>query len=121
MPYFFVAAAFAAFFLAMGIASLIVLAFRSLRHLLSFAWRIWLWSSLGFVAANALLIAAVRFGILPLLDATTSPPWLRNSVGILGGLTIVLGPFIASAVGVGVGSLLGVVLALRSIRAAKGA
>jgi hypothetical protein len=56
-----------------------------------------------------------------MLDAITSPPWLRNWVGVLSGLTIVLGPFIVSAVGVGVGSLLGIVFAFRSIRAAKGA
>jgi hypothetical protein len=75
----------------------------------------------GFFVANASLLATVRFGVLPVLDAITSPPWLRSAIGVLSGLTIVLGPFIVSAVSVGVGSLAGIFFAFRSIRGSKGA
>jgi hypothetical protein len=75
--------------------------------------RAWLWSTVGFVAANAAL-----FGVLWLIllagDHVTST---QRVVGIAGAMTAVLGPFIASTLGLGAGFLLGCLLAWRTLRA----
>jgi len=63
--------------------------FAPLRALLAFAWRIWLWRSIGFVAANIALFAI-------LLGSPSHPDWVALSLGVL----VVLGPLLASASGV---------------------
>ena len=86
--------------------------FSGLRPLLPFAWRMWLWGTIGLLAANALLIAI----LIPMLSgvAIVRGPAPSGDVraALLRGLTI-LGPLVVSVVGVLLGTGLGFRLANR--------
>jgi hypothetical protein len=114
MPYFFVAAAFAMFFVGAAIGTALARAYAPARAFFPFVWRIWFWGSLGFLVANALFLLGFWFVLLPVMDANSLPSWLHYILSILGGVTVLLGPFIVSSVGVGGGALLGCVFAWRS-------
>ena len=57
MPYFFVLAAFALISVAGAAGIAIAWLYRPLRPLFPFVWRAWLGALVGFVFANALLLA----------------------------------------------------------------
>ena len=116
MPYFVILLGFALFSVAAALGTLLAWIWRPLQPLFPFAWRAWLWSTVGFVAANAALLA-VLWLILVMGDHAASMSLMQKAAGILGALTAVLGPFIASAVGLGAGFLLGCFLAWRAVRA----
>ena len=118
MPYFFIIPPF-------GIAVLLLAGFTvacrvapSLTPLFPFAWRILLWSTVGFAVANG---AVLLLFLVPAFTPAAAPadPGAREAlrIGVAAGL--LLGPFIASALGFMAGSTLGVFLALRSLRSAS--
>jgi hypothetical protein len=112
LPYFVALAGFLAFTLAGAFTTLAAWWFAPLRALLAFAWRIWLWGSIGFVAANIALFA-ILFPFLSGLGISGGSPshtdWVALSLGVL----VVLGPPLASASGVILGAALGCYLAWR--------
>src|SRR5580692_3212856 len=116
MPYFLVAAAFAMFTVGAAIGTVFARVFVPLRSVFPFVWRIWLWGSLGFLVANALFLLGFWSVLLPVMDVKSLPSWLHGILSVVAGVTVVLGPFIISGVGVGGGALLGCVFAWRSGR-----
>ena len=116
MPYFVILLGFALFSAAAALGTLLAWLWRPLQPLFPFAWRAWLWSTVGFVAANAALLG-VLWLILLTGDHVTSMTWTQKVVGIAGAMTAVLGPFVASALGLGAGFLLGCFLAWRAVGA----
>jgi hypothetical protein len=106
MPYDFALAGFALFFAlgAIGTASSFLLA--SLRSLRPYAWRAWLWGSIGFLAANAILFAVIAYSLMHVGVAGNSDS--RTEVlGMIIGAAVVYGPSAASALGIIIGILTG--------------
>lgn len=80
--------------------------------LFPYAWRVLLWSSVGFLLANALLwlgVAAI-VGAGRQADAERSgPAALQAALG----LALILGPVVASMLGFGTGTVVALLLARR--------
>ena len=117
MPYFFV---MAGFILATFILAAITLACAvvpGLRPGFPFAWRVWLWSSVGCVVANVPVFALYFVPVALERSGTMSASGVGRSVlnvMLAGGL--LLGPIIASAVGFVGGATAGLALGLRATR-----
>jgi MFS family permease len=110
MPYFFLVAGFILFTVAAALGTALTWFYRPLRPVFPLTWRAWLWGTVGFVLANALLIGAVAL----LLGAEVSPaPQYANVVGGVGVAALVIGPFVASGAGVVMGVLFGCYLGWR--------
>ena len=106
MPYAFALAGFALFFAlgAIGTASSFLLA--SLRGLRPYAWRAWLWGSIGFLATNALLLAIIVYSLLHVGIAGNTDRRTEILGMILGG-AVAFGPSVASASGIFLGVFVG--------------
>jgi hypothetical protein len=93
-------------------ATLVTVLYSPWRNLLAYAWRMWLWGSIGFIAANALLLAILS----PFLSGTgiAGGPSKHQSVldFVLLGL-VLFGPLVFSSAGVILGCVLGWHLARR--------
>src|SRR5512145_2605335 len=89
----------------------------SLRPLFPFAWRILLWSTVGIVVANG---AVLLLFLVPALAPAGSPGDARGASKTGLGIGLLLGPFVATALGFMAGSTFGVFLALRSLREVPG-
>ncbi len=114
MPYDFALIGFALFFAlgAIGTASSFLLA--SLRNLRPYAWRAWLWGSIGFLAVNAILFAVIVFSLMHVGIAGNSDS--RTEVlGMIIGAAVVYGPSAASALGIIMGVLTGCYFGKRSV------
>ena len=88
-----------------------------LRSGFAYAWRVWLWSSLGCVVANVPVFALYFVpAALERTGTTPAPGFGRSvlSVVLAGGL--LLGPIIASGVGFVGGAAVGLFLAARATR-----
>jgi hypothetical protein len=112
MPYFFIAPAFV-FYVVLG--GMLVVACRvidSLRRFSSYVWRIWLWGGIGVVVGNALLVA-ILYVPLTHIGVSGSAKSSHDIVGIIVGVAVLLGPFVASAFGLLVGAAAGAYLAWR--------
>jgi len=116
MPYFIIFLVFAVSFVAAALGTSIAWFWRPLRPVFPFAWRAWLWGTLGFLVSNALLIAAI-FAIGQLEKTVTHGSWPYKSMEIVGFGLVVLGPFAASTIGGCTGALLGCFLAWRASQA----
>jgi hypothetical protein len=106
MPYDSALAGFALFFAlgAIGTASSFLLA--SLRSFRPYAWRAWLWGSVGFLAANAILFAIIAYSLMHVGVAGNSDR-RTEGLGMIIGATVVYGPSAASALGIVIGTLIG--------------
>jgi hypothetical protein len=107
----------AVIFTASGAAATLATAFLSpYRHLLAFAWRTWLWGSIGLIICNLALLALLFY--------------FASGVGIAGGALrryevrdvllsglLLFGPLIFSSVGVILGCTFGWRLARRRLSA----
>ena len=112
MAYFFILPAFIVW-LIIGMVSLAAL---RTRPIYPYAWRILLWSSVGFVIANVLFMiavagAAVLVGPGPAEAERTAG---RDALQLFFGLSAVVGPILASLAGWAVGTGAGILLARRS-------
>ena len=119
MPYFLILPAFGIGAFLLGGFTIACRVAPSLKPLFPFAWRILVWSTVGFAVANG---AVLLLFLVPAFSPATAPgdPGAREAtrIGLAAGL--LLGPFIASALGFMAGSTFGVFLALRSLRSAAG-
>lgn len=119
MPYFFILPAFGIAVLLLGGFTIACKVAPSLNPLFPFAWRILLWSTVGFGVANG---AVLLLFLVPAF-APEGVPGNRGARGVLKiGLAagLLVGPFIASALGFMAGSTFGAFLALRSLRSGAG-
>src|SRR5207245_405441 len=95
-----------------AVAALATAFFSPLRGLLDFAWRMWLWGSVGFIIGNVVLLA-ILFPFLSNVGIVGGAPRHPDVLGsVLLGLTL-LGPLLFSSVGVILGCLYGWRLARR--------
>ena len=100
------------FSVAGAVATLATAFFSPLRDLLAFAWRMWLWGSLGFIIGNVVL-RAILFPFLTNVGIAGGAPRYPVVRGfVLPGLTL-LAPLLFSSVGVILGCLYGWRLARR--------
>jgi hypothetical protein len=120
VAYFFV---LPAFFLWLIIAGALVVATKRISRIhsaYSIVWRISLWGTLGFIAANALFIVLLISGFSALDVSSASPSFIHNTLQFLFGLIAIGGPVIASFLGWLVGVMVGAVLSLYyHVRAAQ--
>src|ERR1700675_3653249 len=112
VPYVFVIAGFAIFLVLGALKTASSFVFSALRWLKPYAWRVWLWGSIGFVASDALLGALLYRALTDVSVSGVESP--HRSVGdILVDVAVDFGPLVVSAVGVMGGSALGFYLARR--------
>ena len=112
MPYAFAFLEAVVFTIAGAAATLTAVFLSPLRHLLAFAWRIWLWGSVGFVIANSLLLA-VLFPFLSGIGIAGGASRHTDVPGFALGSLVLFGPLLFSSTGVILGSWYGWRLARR--------
>ena len=114
MPYAVALAGFALFFGLGAIGTASSFLFASLRGLRPYAWRAWLWGSLGFLAMNALLLAIIAYSLMH-IGIAGSPGGRTDVLGVILGEAVVYGPLVASASGIFLGVLAGCYFGRRKI------
>jgi LytS/YehU family sensor histidine kinase len=112
VPYFLVFLGLVVFWAACAFAVLLPMFFVATRYLLPIFWRIWLWGTIGFVAANSLVFVLMLL-LLPGLGIAGGPPPRSDFLGALIAGLAVFGPFIASCVGLSAGVRYGWLLGRR--------
>jgi len=110
LSYFFILPAFVLYVGAMGLAIVIATVHRPSTWLRPYFVSVLLWSSIGFVLSTALFVA-VFLAMAGLVGALTSGP--STVGGITLGVVLLLGPFVAAALGVGGGAVFGLWRRLR--------
>ena len=118
MPYFFAIAGLALFTLVLAFATLGTWLYAPAHAAFPFAWRIWLWGSLGFLAANGLLLAAL-YPILTNIGISSADHTSVFAAAI--GIAVPLGPLLASAVGIVGGGVFGLLVAWRKKKPSRAA
>jgi hypothetical protein len=116
VPYVFVIAGFAIFFVFGTVTTASSFVFSSLRWLWPYAWRVWLWGSIGFIASNTFL-AALLYRVLTHISVSGVATPNRDTVDVLVDVAVDVGPLVVSAVGIVGGSVLGLYLAWRKVHA----
>ena len=114
MPFTFALAGFALFFGLSAIATASSFLFASLRRLRPYAWRVWLWGSIGFLVTNAVLLGMLAYSLMHVGIAGNSDN--RTEVlGVILSAAVVFGPSAASALGITIGTLVGCYFGRRKI------
>ena len=112
MPYVLALLEAVVFTMAGAAATLTAAFFSPAKHLLAFAWRMWLWGSIGLIIANAMLLAI----LLPFLSdvgIAGGAPRHNDVLGFVLLSLVVFGPLLFSSAGVILGSWYGWRLARR--------
>ncbi len=119
MPYFFILPVLAAVVVLLGGFAIACRVAPSLRPLYPVAWRILLWSTIGAVVANG---AVLLLYFVPVLapDETAADRGAGGVLKILLAAGLLVGPIVASALGLLAGATVGVFLGLRSLRGQEG-
>jgi hypothetical protein len=106
MPYAFALTGFAIFFALGVIGTASSFIFASLRGLRPYAWRAWLWGSIGFLITNGFLLAIIAYCLMHVGIASNSD---RRTVvlGMILGAAVAYGPLATSAFGIILGVLVG--------------
>jgi hypothetical protein len=110
MPYFIVIAGFIVFTVAAAAGTALAWFYRPLRPVFPFTWRAWLWGTVGFVVANALLVGAVALVLRPEVSPASQYADIVRGVALA---AVVIGPFVASGAGLMIGVLFGCYLGWR--------
>ena len=115
MLYFFILPAVALATFAMSVVSLICRLVTRLRWAYPYAWRVLVWSVVGFVVAN---IPIVALYLLPLLfvQSGADPKAIGKPVAIVFAAGLFLGPLVALVVGYGGGAVLGLWFGFKATR-----
>jgi hypothetical protein len=106
MPYAFALVGFALFFALGAIGTASSFLFASLRAFQPYAWRAWLWGSVGFLVTNALLLAVIAYPLMH-VGIAGSPGGRTDVLGMILGAAVVFGPLVASVLGILIGVLAG--------------
>jgi hypothetical protein len=114
MPYAFALAGFALLFALGAIGTASSFLFASLRGLQPYAWRAWLWGSIGFLVANALLLAIIAYPLMH-VGIVGNPGGRTDVLGMILGAAVVFGPMAASALGITIGALVGCYFGKRKV------
>jgi len=113
--YFFILPAFLLALIFMFFVTLAARFVEVLNPAYPFAWRVLLWSSIGFMLVNALWLLLVIFGATP--GGQASEQQTSNLVKFGYAALLFVGPVILSAIGFLGGSVLGVWFAFKATRA----
>lgn len=116
MAYFLVLPAFALWLIVAALAVAIVKTVPRLASIYPYAWRVSVWATVGFVIANVALAVAVAVGFVAVDRYSAEPSAMRDAAQATLGVTAIVGPFIASALGWLAGAVFGLILAHRSLR-----
>jgi hypothetical protein len=114
VPYVVAIAGFAIFLILGALTTASSFVFSTLEWLRPFAWRFLLWGSIGFVVSNALLFALLYRTFTRISVSGVQTP-NRNAADVVVDFAVNFGPLIVSALGVVVGSILGMYLARRRV------
>ena len=93
-----------------AVGTLATILFRGLRPLRPYAWRMWLWGTVGLVVANMALFA-ILVPILSRVGVAHGPASLGDTRAVVTTNLAIVGPLLASLVGVLAGTGLGFRLA----------
>ena len=115
MPYFFIVPAYAVLLVGLGLAAFLTRLTPQFRWVGGYLIGGGIGTLPGFVMANGIVTIA---GIVPALVAErwALPECVRHVCGMFAGMTLMLGPFAASAAGIGVGFLAGCWIVWRARR-----
>lgn len=102
MPYVFALVEVTTFTLAAAVMTLTSAIF--FRYFLGFAWRMWLWGSIGLVAANFVLVASL-FPFLAGIGIAAAPPTDVRAAALMD--LILYGPLLITTLGITLGCLYG--------------
>jgi hypothetical protein len=116
MLYFIVIPAFVLWLVAAAMAVGMTKAVPRIAYAFPYVWRVSLWATLGFIAANALLIVLLAGGMFALDGASTEKTVSGGAVRMLWGVGALAGPLVASATGWFFGAVFGAALSLRHHR-----
>jgi hypothetical protein len=114
VPYVVAIAGFAILLVLGALTTASSFVFSTLGWLRPYAWRVWLWGSAGYVASNALLFALLYRALTHVSVSEVQTP-NRNAADVVVDFAVNFGPLIVSALGVVVGSILGMYLARRRL------
>jgi hypothetical protein len=112
VPYVIMIAEFAIFLVLGALVTASSFVSSKLGWFRPYAWRIWLWGSIGFVVSNALLFALLYRALTHISVSGVESPHRKVS-DLLIDVAIDFGPVVVSAVGVVGGSVVGSYLARR--------
>ena len=112
MPYAFALFEAVAFILVGATVTLATAFLSALRHLLAFAWRMWLWGSIGLIIGNVVVVALQFYFLTGVGIAGGSPRHTDLSTLFLTGL-VLFGPLLFSSLGIILGCFYGWRLARR--------
>ena len=115
MPYFIILPAYVALLLFLIVAAVVTRCVASWRAASGYIVGGTVGTLPGFIIANVIVTLA---GILPVLltQKISPPPWLQQVVAIIVGFILILGPFVASAIGVALGFAAGAFFVFRRRR-----
>jgi hypothetical protein len=114
MPYAFALAGFTLFSALGAVGTASSFLFASLRSLQPYAWRAWLWGSIGFLVMNALLLAMIAYPLMH-VGIAGSPDGRTDVLGMILGAAVVFGPLVASALGIVIGVVAGCYFGKRKV------
>ena len=113
MLYFIILPAFALWLVLATLAVGVTKSVPKIAFAFPFVWRIGLWTTIGFVVANAVLVVLLTGGFFAIDRQPSAANEGGNAMRILWGVGTVVGPIIASTAGWLLGAVIGVTLSLR--------
>ena len=111
MAYFFIVPLWMAAVIVMGVITLSARFVPSIHRLYPFAWRVLLWSSVGFLLSNAIAVGLLFVPGLFAIELSESRAAAYGFAAV-----VVLAPIMASIVGFLSGGVIGVWLAVRAMQ-----
>jgi hypothetical protein len=88
------------------VGTLVTLAVSSLRPIFPVVWRMWLWATIGLIAANVVLIAVLVPSLSGMGIAHGPPPLQDRRTELLQGF-FSMGPLVVSVIGMLLGTTFG--------------
>ncbi len=115
MPYFFILPIYCLLLVALGAAAVVARCVAEWRPASGVIVGGMVGSLAGFIAANVIITGV---GLMPVMVGNhfAAAGWERQVAGIFAAVMLLLGPFVASAMGVVIGFAAGVVVVLRRRR-----